>query len=330
MNDGALRMGVIGLGAMGSRHAQMCSQMRDVELVGVADISSDLVARIAGDLGVPGYLDYRELLDTPGLDAVVVATPDQYHREPCEACASKGLHIFLEKPIATSLEDASAIIGVAESSGVKLMVGHTLRYDPRYVAVQQAAASGKLGEIIHVYARRNATVWSGRRIGGRAEVVVFQGVHDIDFLHWMTGDRVTRVWAESVSKALTNLGVADTILATLRFSNGSIGLLEQSWGLPYGLPSMLDAQLEVVGTEGAAYLDLRAQSVSLFTDGKYTQPDVILNLPGAHFLKDEYERFLAYIAGEAEPVVSGKEAFEALRVADAIVRSAKSGKPVDL
>lgn len=325
-----LRIGVIGLGAMGSRHARACSQLREVELVGVADVKSDVVNAIAEELGVQGYADYRALLERTDLDAVVVATPDQFHREPCEAIASRGLHVFLEKPIATTLEDARAIIEVTRANGVKMMVGHTLRYDPRYICVQEAASSGKFGDIIHMYARRNATIWSGRRIEGRAEVVVFQGVHDIDFFHWVTGARVTRVWAESVSKALTSLGVADTMMATLRFSDGAIALLEQSWGLPYGLPSMLDAQLEVVGTEGAAYLDLRAQAVSLFTGGTYSQPDVILNLPGAHFLKDEYERFLAFVAGEAEPVVSGEEAYEALRVADAIVRSAKNGEPVDL
>ncbi len=260
----------------------------------------------------------------------MVATPDQFHREPCELAASKGLHIFLEKPIAASFEDGQAILEARERYGIKLMVGHTLRYDPRYVAIQQAAASGKFGDIIHMYARRNATVWSGRRIEGRAEVVVFQGVHDIDFFHWMTGAKVTRVWAESVSKVLTELGVADTIIATLRFSNGAVALLEQSWGLPYGLPSMLDAQLEVVGTQGAAYLDTRAPSISMFTEDRYTQPDVILNLPGAHYLKDEHEHFLAYLEGEVAPQASGEEALEALRVANAILHSTKTATPIEL
>jgi predicted dehydrogenase len=325
-----VRVGVIGLGVMGSRHAQVCSELQDVELIGVADIKGDAVQRVSEQLKVPGYTDYKVLLDQPGLEAVVVATSDQFHREPCERAASRGLHILLEKPIATTLEDGEAILKAVAESGVKLMVGHTLRFDPRYIAVQQAAASGKLGDIIHVYARRNATVWSGRRIEGRAEVVVFHGVHDIDFLHWMTGATVTTVYAESVSKALTELGVADTIMATLRFSTGAIGLLEQSWGLPYGLPSLLDAQLEVVGTEGAAYIDMRASSISMFTDGNYTQPDVILFGPVTHLLRDEYECFLAYLAGQSKPGASGKEALEALYVAEAITRSAETGKPIQL
>jgi predicted dehydrogenase len=210
------------------------------------------------------------------------------------------------------------------------MVGHTLRYDPRYLAVQTAVKEGKLGELIHIYTRRNATVVSGRRLEGRVEAAIFQGVHDLDFCLWITGSKIVRVYAESISKVLTDLHVSDTVMATLRFENGTIGLFEQSWGLPAGLPSPLDAGLEVVGTQGAAYLDLRAQSISMFVNGKYTQPDIIYGLPDLHFLMDEHSWFVAYLNGEVEPKVSGEEAFEALRVADAIVRSSKTGEIVRL
>lgn len=322
----ALRVGVIGLGVMGSRHARVCRALPKLDLLAVCDVQQDRAERVGADLGVPGYTDYRELLAQPGLQAVVVAVSDQFHREPCELAAAKGLDIFLEKPIATTQGDAEAIVAATDKAGVKLMVNHTLHYEPRYVAVQRAVADGKLGDIIHVYARRNATTWSAKRIEGRAEVVVFHGVHDIGYLEWMLGSTVTRVYAERVSKALTDLGVADTIMATLRFANGAIGLLEQSWALPYpGLPTMLDSQLEVVGTAGAAYLELRDESVSMLIDGQYTQPGLDTGT-----LERAYERFIDYCAGRAEPVISGRQAVEALRVADAIVRSAKRGQPIDL
>ncbi len=330
MKDSVLRVGVIGLGVMGARHAQVCRELRGLELLGVADIKPEVARRIADQFDVPGYTDYRELLENRNLDAVVIATSDQFHREPCEAAASRGLDIFLEKPIAMTIADGQAIIAAVQRHRVKLMVGHTLRYDPRYIAVQQAAAEGKFGDIVHIYARRNATVRSGRRLEGRADAVMFQGVHDIDALHWITGAKVTRVWAESVSKVLTDLKIPDATVATLRFSNGAIALMEQSWALPVGLPALLDAQLEVVGSKGAAYVDFHQPSLSFFTDGVWTQPDVILALPGAHYLKDEYEQFMAFVAGRAEPKVSGEDALQALRVALAIVESAKTGQPVEL
>ena len=330
MSKEMLRVAVIGLGAMGSRHAHVCRQMPGIELLGVADIKPEVTERLAGELGVPGYTDYKEMLQRLPLDAVVVATSDPFHVEPCQAAAAAGLHIFLEKPIATTVEDGQAIIQAAKQHGVKLMVGHTLRYDPRYKAIQQAVAAGKLGEIVHAYARRNATTWSGRRLGGRTETMIFQGVHDLDALQWIVGARITRVYAEGVSKVLTDLGISDAIVTTLRFASGAVALMEQSWALPYGVPTLVDAQLEVVGSQGAAYIDGRAPSFALFTDGKYTQPDVILHLPEQYYLRDEYAAFLAYASGEAEPVVSGEVALDALRVAHAVLQSMRSSKPVEL
>lgn len=322
------RVGVIGLGVFGSRHAAVSSKLPFYELVGVSDIKQEAVDRVSAQLGVQGYTRYQQMIDESKLDVVIVAVSDQFHQEPVEYAAERGVSIFLEKPIANTLGNAKLILEAVHKNNVKLMVGHTLRYDPRYLAVQAAVKEGKLGDLIHVYARRNATTVSGRRLDGRVEAVIFQGVHDIDFLRWITGSRITKVYAESTSRVLTDMNVSDTVMATMRFENGTIGLLEQSWGLPAGMPSPLDAALEVVGTQGAAYLDLRAQSISMFINGKYSQPDIIYGLPDMHFLYDEHDWFISYLNDEVEPKVSGEEAYETLRVADAIVRSSKTGEIV--
>lgn len=325
-----VNIGIIGLGVMGKNHARVCNELRNFELLGVSDVRQEAIDEVQAQYPVKAFLDYKELLEMPGLDAIIIATSDQFHREPCELAAQKNLSIFLEKPIATNLEDGQAIIDAAKKHDVKLMVGHTLRYDPRYVAVKQAADEGKFGEYVHFFARRNATTWSGKRVQGRAEVVVFQGVHDIDFLQWITGDKIIRVSAESVTRSMADLGVADTIVSTLRFSSGAIGLLEQSWGLPYGLPWMLDAALEVVGTKGAMYIDTRAPAMSSFFDNKYTQPEVILGLPGSHYLKDEYAWFYDYLIGKKDASATGEDALSALRVARAIVTSMEQHTAVDI
>lgn len=328
--DSVINIGVIGLGVMGKNHIRTCNDLPNFNILGVADIRKEAIDEIKSQYDLNAFLDYREVIDLPGLDAVVIATSDQFHREPCEMAARRGVSIFLEKPIATSVEDGEAILEVTKQNGVKLMVGHTLRFDPRYVSVKQAADDGKFGQFVHFFARRNATTWSGKRVQGRAEVVVFQGVHDIDFLQWVTGEKVVRVFAEAVTRNMTELGVADTIMATLRFSNGAIGLLEQSWGLPYGLPWMLDAQLEIVGTEGAMYIDTRAPAVSTFFDNRYVQPEVILGLPGSHYLKDEYHWFYEFLSGQKEASASGEDALLALQVATAIVESVKKNAIINL
>lgn len=323
-------IGVIGLGVFGSRHASVCASHPNFRLVGVADVKQELVDKYSKELGVPGFTDYRKLLELPDIQAVTIATSDQFHHGPCQDAAEKRLSIFLEKPIADTSAHAREIIKNAHAHDVKLMVGHTLRYDPRYIAIRQAFLDGKLGELIHVFARRNATVLSGRRLQGRVDAMIFQGVHDIDFLQWLTGSKVIRVYAEATSNILKDLKVNDTTMSTLRFENGAIGLLEQSWALPAEMPTALDVELEVVGTKGSAYLDLRSQSISIVSGGKLSQPDLIYGLPDQHFLIDEYTHLAKYLSGKAEARVSGEEALSALEVAEAVMRSAQSGSPVTL
>lgn len=321
-------IGVIGLGVFGARHASVCLNHPNFRLVGVADVKGELVESYSKEFGVPGFTDYRGLLAVPEMDAVTIAVSDQFHHDPCKDSAQKGIHIFLEKPIADTSTHAKEILDAVREHDVKLMVGHTLRFDPRYLAIKRVVDEGKLGEIIHVYARRNATVKSGRRLQGRVDAMIFQGVHDIDFLQWLTGSKVSKVYAEATSNILKDLKVNDTTMATLRFENGVIGLLEQSWALPADMPSPLDVELEVVGTEGSAYLDLRSQSISIVSDGKLNQPDLIYGLPDQHFLFDEYNHLAKYLSGEIEARVSGEEALSALEVAEAIMHSAKSGNPI--
>ena len=321
-------IGVIGLGVFGSRHASVCLNHPNFHLLGVADTKPELVEQFTKEYGVPGFTDYRKLLDIPNLQVVTIATSDQFHHGPCKDAAEMGLNIFLEKPIADNSTHAKEIIENANRHNVKLMVGHTLRYDPRYIAVRQMVLDGQLGKIIHIYARRNATITSGKRLQGRVDAMIFQGVHDIDFLQWLTGSKICKVYAEASSNLLKDLHVNDTTMSTLRFENGVIGLLEQSWALPAGMPSALDVELEVVGTEGSAYLDLRSQSISVFTAGTLRQPDLIYGLPDQHFLIDEYNHLAKYLSGKTEPKVSGEEALSALEVAEAIMQSAQNGTPV--
>lgn len=321
-------IGVIGLGVFGARHASVCLHHPNFRLVGISDVKKDLVSKYSNEFEVPGFTDYRSLLALPGIDAVAIAVSDQFHHGPCKDAAKKGINIFLEKPIADNSAHAQEILESVKQSNVKLMVGHTLRFDPRYLAIKRTIDEGKLGKIIHVYARRNATVKSGRRLEGRVDAMIFQGVHDIDFLQWLTGSKITKVYAEATSNILKDLKVNDTTMATLRFKNGVIGLLEQSWALPESMPSPLDVELEVVGTEGSAYLDLRSQSISIISSGKLNQPDLIYGLPDQHFLIDEYDHFAKYLKGEVQAKVSGEEALSALEVAEAVMRSAKSGDPV--
>jgi predicted dehydrogenase len=310
-----LRLGVIGLGAMGLRHAQAIVELPGTELAAVSDVNAETLARVTAQYGVAGYADYRELLRHPGLQGVVVVTPDALHREPCVAAAAAGLPVLLEKPLASTLEDGQAIVAAARERGTALMVGHIVRYSPRYIAVREAIRAGKLGEILHIYTRRNATVNSGRRLGGRVSPALFQYIHDLDALRWLTGLEVERVYAEAASKVLAEFGVPDSCFATLRFRGGAIAGMETSWALPAGVPNLLDAKLEVVGTQGVANIDEASQGISFFMDGRYSLPEMTYFVPPLHVLKDEITRFADVVQAGAEPSASGDDALAALRIA---------------
>ena len=325
-----MRAAVVGVGVMGRRHAQAIKEFPGTELVAVVDAVHDRVVAVGNELEVPWYTEYRDMLEKEQLDAVVVATADPYHRDPTIDALHRSLAVLLEKPVADTLHDAEAILQAMRETNGKVMVGHTLRYDNRYQAVAEARQDGKLGNIIHIYARRNATTWSGRRIGGRTSVTVFQGVHDFDAIRWITGAEVQRVYAVAASKALTDLGVADTVMVTLQLSDGSVAQVEQSWAVPYGVPAMLDARMEVVGTGGAAFIDMTPQGLSLFVDDRFSQPDTIYSDPGLHMLKDMYSRFCGYVRGESEPVASLEDGVAALKVAVAADESVRTGQPVEL
>jgi predicted dehydrogenase len=121
--DKVYSIGVIGLGVFGARHASVCLHHPNFHLVGVADIKEEVVKKYSSEFDVAGFTDNCDLLAVPELDAVTIAVSDQFHHEPCKDAAKKGIHIFLEKPIADNSVHAQEIISAARKNNVKLMVG---------------------------------------------------------------------------------------------------------------------------------------------------------------------------------------------------------------
>src|SRR6266545_5250537 len=139
----AVKLGVVGVGRMGQLYARIAAELPATELVAVCGQRPEPVAEVAGRLGVPSYAGgaYRQMLaEHPEIDAVVVATPEWLHLEPALAAIDAGKHLLVEKPIASTVEDAQRIVDAAEAAGVTLMVCHQLRFDPRYALAKEALA----------------------------------------------------------------------------------------------------------------------------------------------------------------------------------------------
>ena len=271
------------------------------------------------------------LLRRDDVDAVSICTTDELHLEPALAAASAGKHLLIEKPLALTPQDCDRIIEGANRSGVKLMVGHILRFDPRYATAYNEIRSGGLGKLVHFCARRNNAIRSARRLAGHTSVLFFLGIHDIDFMNWCVGRVPATVYAQGVSKVVAD--TPDTILALLRYPGGPIASLEVSWVLPESYPGRLDARFEAVGTKGAAYVNGGCESLAIAGE-RFEHPELWYapNLFGQRpgILREEIAHYAACVMQDTEPRVSGEDGKAAVEVACAIQESLETGNVVEL
>ena len=323
---------VIGLGMMGEGHARVWSELPDTRLVAVYDLLPERTRDLAEGWGCAAAASVEELVARDDVALVSVCTDDHRHAEPCLATAAAGKHLLLEKPLATTLADCDAIIAGCRAAGVKLMVGHLVRFDPRYAVARQAVADGEIGQVVQVYARRNNIAPNGRRIAPRTSVAFFLGVHDLDLMRWCVGSEVVKVYAESASKVLADLAAEDTIFALLKYGNGAAGCLENCWVVPEGVPCTLDARLEIIGTEGMVRVTVGDEACTLVSAQRATRPDILYG-PVVHgesqgALRRQLEHFARCVRGDREPLISGEDARAAVEVCVAIHESLQSGGPV--
>jgi predicted dehydrogenase len=325
---------VIGLGMMGERHARVWQELHSTRLVSVYDIVSDRAEEIADDLRCDAAGSLDEAITADGVQIVSVCTNDEAHREACVAAAEAGKHVLVEKPLATTLEDCDAIIEACERNDVKLMTGHICRFDPRYVRARDAIDAGEAGDVVQVFARRNNITPTGLRIGPRTSVAFFLGVHDIDLIQWITGERITRVCAESASKVLTDIEADDSIMTVFRLESGGVGALETCWVIPEGSPNSLDARLEVVGTAGRVAARVGGEGFEQASVERAVRPDIVywteMQGRGQGGLRRQLEHFAECVLEDLEPTVSPADARSAVEVAAAIHESLESGGPVEI
>lgn len=323
---------VIGTGVMGASHARVWAEMPLTRLVGVYDLDPERTARVAADLNCHAFASLHEAVSRADVSVVSVCTPDCLHVEPTLAAIKAGKHVLVEKPLATTTADADALIEAAGAAGIKLMVGHILRFDPHYAVAQARAREGAIGDLIYAFARRYNVLASGRRIVPHSTVINFLGIHDLDAIQWISGVPIARVFATGSSKLLADRGARDVIVSLLDFANGACGCLEALWVNPEGVVSTLDARLELVGTEGR--LDVRvAHDGVLLSSPEATSswdvtysPEVQGRLAGA--LRTQLEHFALCVLRDEEPAVSNADARSAVAVAEAIHRSLELGRPV--
>ncbi len=327
-----MQVGIIGAGVMGRVHAQALGQIAGVAVAAVgARQPGPAAAELARAHGAE-LLSVAELLARPDIDAVVIATPTDSHLELVRAAAQAGKQIICEKPLARTQAEGEALIEAARAAGVKLAVGHVLRYFPEYAQARALAQGGELGQLGTIRATRGAgfpTVagdWyaDNARSGGVALDLM---IHDFDWVRWVGGP-VERVYARGLAYA--GLARKDMAMVTLRFASGAIGYVEGSWAYP----GEFRTSFEIAGSAGLVRHASRESSPLRFELFPADQATAGVAVPSGGLHEDPYlaqmRDFVAWLRGGPPPRASTSDALEALRVSLAALESIRDDRPIAL
>jgi UDP-N-acetylglucosamine 3-dehydrogenase len=298
-----IRVGVVGLGAMGQHHTRVYSQL-ECELVGVADTDLDKAREVGKQYGIPYYNDYRELI--PLTDAVSIVVPTSFHCEVALAFLNRGIHCIVEKPIASSLEDGEEMLRVARNMHAKLAIGHIERFNPVVTGLKRIIDQGVLGEIMIISTRRVGPFASRIRDVG---IVLDSASHDIDIARYLMGRDPIGVVARS--GRLIHPTQEDHAVIMLDFGRATAAI-EVNWFTPHKVRTLV-----ATGSKGIAYLDYIAQTLVLH-NGANEWHAVI---PKTEPLKLELEHFLRCAEGNELPLVDGREGVQALELCLAASKS---------
>lgn len=344
-----VRLGLIGLGLMGVPHARTLIKVAECDLVAASDVDEKQKA-VTEELGIKFYRRYEEMIEKENLRGVILALPNHLHTPIGINCAQKGLHLFIEKPIAQSVSEADRLIEAAEQNKVRILVGHQRRFSSLVEKAREIIAGGELGKLVGVTITwallkpgayfEGPLSWRKEKGGGP---ILINLIHEIDNLRYICGE-IDEVCA-LVSNKVRNFPVEDTASVTLRFRNGALGTIFlsdctpslTSWEGTTGENPLLYHDFgncyQFFGTEGSL----------LFPQMKrryYADPEKIgWNYPiteqGYKIVREdpyikEFSHFCRVVSGMEEPRTSGEDGRRTLEVTLAIQRSGETGQPIHL
>jgi predicted dehydrogenase len=300
--DKVLRVGVIGLGAMGKNHVRVYSELLDVELAGIADADRDLARSLAKKYRVKPFSDYRELLKED-LDAVSIAVPTSLHHEVALATADAGANMLVEKPIADSVSAGSSIIKAASKNQVKLMIGHIERFNPVIPVIKKEIEETEIS-LIEI-TRIGPFPPRIRDVG----VVIDLATHDIDLLRYITGSEFKKIYS------LTSRNLApheDAAILLFQMENGILGRVTVNWLTPFKV-----REITIATREKFIKASLIDQKVTTYSKYKENESYLVreLSVPFGEPLKLELEAFIGSIKDGVQPPISGEDGLKALKTA---------------
>lgn len=334
-----IRIALIGCGRAGMIHARnFVSRIPHAKMVAVSDVVEESAKSAALELGLDSWTtDYREVLNNPEVDAVIVVTPTKYHHDIVIDAAKAKKDILCEKPMAMNVQECQEMIDAAKENGVKLQIGFMRRFDANFRRAKEIVESGSIGDVVLVKSltRGPSTPheWMydiGKSNGPLAEV----NSHDIDTLRWLTGSEAESLYAMAGNYRCEDArerypDFYDTVLMNVRMKNGMMGSIDGAQGVQYGY----DARVDILGTKGCIQIGgLQDKTTLTFTKTDGMVGDVVkswMNLFAEAYVAEDIS-FVECIRNDTVPEVTGSDGMMAVAIVKAGNDSIRTGQIVRL
>ncbi len=327
------KLGIIGGGRIAQVHSEGISTLPQGKVLSLADpYLNDEIRGWGSRFGIRHFTkDYREVLQNPEVDAVLICSPTDTHAAIIEEAAWAKKHIFCEKPVDQDIHRIKKVLGVVTEEGVKFQIGFNRRFDHNFRAVRTAIQEGKIGDlhIIKITSRDPEAPSLGyiKKSGG---LFMDMTIHDFDMLRYLAGSEVESIFVQGgvmVDSAIGKAGDIDTALITVRFQNGIIGSIDNSRKASYGY----DQRVEAFGSKGSiATENDRASTTVLSTEG-----GVMRENPLYFFLeryrdsfRQEIREFISAVQEDKDPPTGPLDALRPVQIALAARESLQSSSPV--
>ncbi len=308
-----LKTAVIGVGYLGKFHAQKYTQLPASQLIGVCDTNSEVARAIADEHGVEVYNDYHDLIGK--VDAVSIVVPTQKHYEVAKTFLENGIHVLLEKPITSTLEQGRELVDLAEQNKLKFQIGHLERFNPAIMALENV-----LVEPLFIESHRIAP-FNPR--GADVNVILDLMIHDIDIILDFVGSPVKAIHASGVPVLSDEIDVAN---ARLEFENGCVANVTAS-----RISMKSERKMRIFQPDTYVTVDFQNKKLGLHRKGEGEMYPGIAEIDSEERIFDqgdallsEIEAFLDAIQSDSRPVVSGADGLRALATAFEISRQLTS------
>ncbi|NJE08367.1 Gfo/Idh/MocA family oxidoreductase [Thermococcus sp. M39] len=338
MPERKLRVGVVGCGNIFNlAHKNALKNIETIKVVSVMDIKGKKAKEAAKEFNAKYFTNLDEFLDLD-LDVVEILTPTYTHAEIAIKALKAGKHVIVEKPIALRSEEAEKMIKVAEKEGLWLLVGHTRRFDKRWMQIKEIIKKRNIlpmqirkAEVQRLPFPKTAWYWKPHKGGG---VAIDLGVHVTDFLRWFFESEPIRVLGigKAIRKEARVNNTYDHFVMMIQFEGGKTGIAEVSWA--YSYPARYGVfyhHLDILGKNGRIRYTPMDTPVVGVVKSHFEMPrfsPMLSTFPDA--FERELRHFFNVILGKEEPVITARDALIALQIAEKAIESAHKGEPIDL